>query len=65
MAPGEKSVAGRSVMANARAGKLSPNTGIERACSRSRWKPLVEMFARLLAWAFCARAFWLAPVIAT
>ncbi|MNG04892.1 hypothetical protein D3C84_880570 [compost metagenome] len=58
-------MAGRSLMAKARAGKLSPNTGIDRACSRSFWKPLVEMFARLLACAFCASAFWLAPVIAT
>ncbi len=40
---------GRSLMANTRAGKLSPNTCIERACSKSRRKPLVEMFARLLA----------------
>lgn len=47
--PWLKSVPGRSLMANTRAGKLSPNTCIERACSKSRRKPLVEMFARLLA----------------
>ncbi|MNN73594.1 hypothetical protein D3C81_1897260 [compost metagenome] len=63
--PAEKSVPGRSLMAYTRAGKLSPNTCIDRACSKSRRKPLVEMFARLLAWARMARVFWLAPLIDT
>ena len=39
--------------------------GIERACSKSRRKPLVEMFARLLAWARWARVLLWAPVMET
>src|SRR5690606_27544466 len=57
------SVPGRSVMAYTRVGKLSPNTGIERACSKSRRKAVVLTLARLLAWARWANMFWLAPVI--
>src|SRR3989344_4240392 len=38
---------------------------MERACSKSRRKPLVVMFARLLAWARWARVLLWAPVMET